>query len=609
MDGTLNRDSESGRKDHRPFIISSNLGRRIALLVGTSMLLILAALAISGWLAVQQSSERLYQERQALAHATGKYLDNILGQNLQRLESVRFARGVDIEDADLEPEKRALHSTYLGSIFDEGVFITDVQGNVLWAEPAWPRLVGSNLAEYSPVQQTLSTMRPTVSNVITLDPSGRQVVFMITPLRNQAGKLVGLVGGQIDPLGRTMEGFATLTGLGKESYFDVIDSNGVVVASSDPRRILRRQQEVAGREAEITVSAPLSLAPWSMAIRQSESVAMAPIRTMERRFIIFGLSSLVLAFAMSLGMARSLVKPVHQLTTAARNISQGNLAQPVPDLGDDEIGQLGRSLESMRTALRDSLEEIQRWNQELEAEVEKRTRQLEVSYREIERKEAARTDLLRKVLTAQEEERKRIARELHDETTQALAALVMRLEAASASNDEARTREMMAGIKGLAVKTIENVHKVIFDLRPSALDDLGLLSALRWYAETRMGKLGIKTSIEVTGEERKLSPEVEAALFRVVQEAITNIVKHAEAQSVVLSVEFGDDLLRIEVEDDGQGFDTGAVNLQPDEAKGLGLLGMRERVTLLGGQFDIESQPGNGTHITVEMPLHREVPA
>ena len=113
-------------------VMKSNLGRRIVLLVSLSMFFILTALAVSGWLAVRESSDRVLSERGELAQATGKYLDYILRQNLERLDGIGFAPGVNTGDGDLEPEKRALHSTYLGSIFDDGVFITNQQGVVLW---------------------------------------------------------------------------------------------------------------------------------------------------------------------------------------------------------------------------------------------------------------------------------------------------------------------------------------------------------------------------------------------------------------------------------------------------------------------------------------------
>jgi signal transduction histidine kinase len=326
---------------------------------------------------------------------------------------------------------------------------------------------------------------------------------------------------------------------------------------------------------------------------------------MEQRFIIFGISSLAIALFLSWGMARSLIGPIGQLTTAAQNISRGNLSQSIPELGSDEIGELGRSFDSMRIALKQSLEEIQQWNRELETKVDERTQQLRESYREIRRTETARWELLQRVLTAQEEERRRIARELHDETTQSLAGLLMRLEAAIARAGKAdgKTKDMLTNMKTLTVRTIDNVHKIIFDLRPSILDDLGLLSAVRWYAQNRLSELSIKTRVEVTGEERKIPSQIEAALFRIVQEAINNIAKHAEAQNVILSVEFMDSAIRIEVEDDGKGFDVEAVTLQSDKTQGLGLLGLRERITILGGELRISSQPGSGTHLIIEVPL------
>lgn len=588
-------------------VLKSNLGRRIVFLVSLSMFLILTALVISGWLAIRQSSEQIFEQRQYLAQATSNHLDFVLRQSLERLDSFQFTQDVNIEDGNLEPEKRALHSTYLGSIFDDGAFITDQGGTVLWIEPFRSGFVGTNIGHYPSIQQSLNSGKPSVSNILTVAPGGKKAIFVVTSLRNQEGRIVGLVGGQIDPMGRVLQESTQLFSLGQGSYIDIVDGNGVVVASSDPQRILKKEGEISNHEqAEVTVSAALSISPWSVVVRQTESEAFAPVRTMEQRFVLFGLSSLVIALFLSWGMARSIVKPIGQLNAAAQHISQGDLSLPIAQLGSDEIGELSQSLDAMRIELKKSLDEIQQWNQTLEAKVEERTRQLEDSYREIERKEAAREELLRKVLTVQEEERKRIARELHDETTQSLSGLVMKLEAAIAAPVEAdgKIKDKLLDIRDLAVRTIDNVHKAIFDLRPSVLDDLGLLSALRWYAENRLRALNIKVRVEVTGEERKLSPEVEIALFRVVQEAINNIVRHAEAHNMVLGVEFKDSSIVIEVEDDGKGFDVQAVSLRADRVHGLGLLGMKERVALLGGNMDIESRPGRGTHLTIIVPLN-----
>jgi signal transduction histidine kinase len=335
-------------------------------------------------------------------------------------------------------------------------------------------------------------------------------------------------------------------------------------------------------------------------VRQSEQEALAPARSLQRRFFFIGFSLLGIGLLLTWGMARSIVKPVGVLTQAARKIAAGNLSDPLPPLGKDEIGTLAQSFDTMREELKASLDKIQQWNKELERTVQERTRELEES-------RAMRGELLHKLISAQEQERKRIARELHDDTSQALAALVVALDmAAMTSASEGELKTKLASMKTLAVSLLDNVRRMIFDLRPTVLDDLGLLSALRWYAEERLRPLGVRVRVEISGAERRLPAQVETALFRVVQEAVTNIAKHAEAENAVLSIDFGDSAILIEIEDDGKGFDVQAFARSTDKGRGLGLLGMRERITLLGGSISIDSEPGGGTRLKIEVPLPLE---
>ncbi|HEY5676485.1 MAG TPA: sensor histidine kinase, partial [Myxococcales bacterium] len=189
--------------------------------------------------------------------------------------------------------------------------------------------------------------------------------------------------------------------------------------------------------------------------------------------------------------------------------------------------------------------------------------------------------------------RRRVARELHDETTQTLAALVMKL----------RARSGLAEETALAVSTLDAVHRLIVDLRPSVLDDLGLRSAIAWYADRHLRAHGIAVRCEFNGLDLRLPPEHETAIFRIVQEAITNIDKHARAETVLIQTALRDQALTIDVEDDGKGFD-GANFATPDRAgHGWGLLGMRERVEMLGGTLRIDSAKGEGTHLALRVPL------
>jgi PAS domain S-box-containing protein len=227
-------------------------------------------------------------------------------------------------------------------------------------------------------------------------------------------------------------------------------------------------------------------------------------------------------------------------------------------------------------------------------------------YAELQRKERLRGELLRKVIAAQEEERKRIARDLHDDTSQALAALLYAVDEALELRDPAEIRQTLLGMRSVSQRTLDGVHKLIFDLRPSLLDHLGLVPALRWFAQSRLEPVNVRLLIEDTPAPRRLPAEIETVLFRVVQEAVTNIARHALARNVRIAFTLTGDGAQVAIEDDGVGFDMVALTLSPDSGRGLGLLGMQERVALLGGEFTIDSAPGHGTRISIAVPASAE---
>jgi len=229
-------------------------------------------------------------------------------------------------------------------------------------------------------------------------------------------------------------------------------------------------------------------------------------------------------------------------------------------------------------------------------------------YNEVQRKEEIRGELLRLVISTQEEERKRIARGLHDETSQALTSLAVHLESvmASLSPDAEAVKTRLREIQSLAVQILDEIRKVIYELRPTLLDDLGLVAALEWYAENYLETASITVHLETEGSERRLPIRTETELFRIIQEAFTNIVRHANAESVSVSLQFGENSVAMYIEDDGKGFDIEEVMRSRHDERGLGLLGMKERAELLGGLLSIQSQPGLGTKIDVEVPNGKE---
>ncbi len=228
-----------------------------------------------------------------------------------------------------------------------------------------------------------------------------------------------------------------------------------------------------------------------------------------------------------------------------------------------------------------------------------------VLYEEAKQKEKLRGQLLSSVISAQEEERKRIARELHDEYGQTLTGLIMSIESLEnmPSSKEPQLKEKLKNVKSIAIRALEEMRRLTLDLRPSALDDLGLVAAIRAYAETHLKAIGVRVEFDVKGLSRRLAPAVETALFRIVQEAIHNIIKYAEAHNVRIQLEVKGGKITTVVEDDGKGFDVEAFFKSGIGAQSLGILGIQERTTLLGGTFTIKSQVGQGTRVMVEIPI------
>jgi signal transduction histidine kinase/PAS domain-containing protein len=225
-------------------------------------------------------------------------------------------------------------------------------------------------------------------------------------------------------------------------------------------------------------------------------------------------------------------------------------------------------------------------------------------YAELQQKELLRKELFRKAINAQEEERKRIARELHDDTSQALTALMFAAEEGLEIGDLDEIKNSLQRMHTLTRQTLDGVHKLLFDLRPSMLDHLGLMPAIRWFAKSRLEPQGVRVEIQEDNHSCRLLSEVEIALFRVVQEAITNVARHSGARIVQISCNLTSDRVRIDIRDDGIGFDPNQIALSPETGHGLGLLGMSERLELVEGELQISSVPGQGTSIHIRVPLN-----
>jgi signal transduction histidine kinase len=230
-------------------------------------------------------------------------------------------------------------------------------------------------------------------------------------------------------------------------------------------------------------------------------------------------------------------------------------------------------------------------------------------YEESQAREALRGELLHQVVSVQERERQRIARDLHDGAGQALTALGLGFAAVAETvkSDPAQAAAQLLELKRMSTQALTDLRDLIRDLRPSLLDDLGLVPALQNQVQTFQAHSGVNARFTIHGRVCRLPADMETILFRIAQEALTNIAKHAAAENVTVMVAFEPDVIQLQVKDDGRGFDVDeifATTAQPRHA--WGLLGMQERVALVGGSCHISSSPGQGTAVEVCIPLLAE---
>ena len=379
-------------------------------------------------------------------------------------------------------------------------------------------------------------------------------------------------------------------------------------------RILAASATIPVSSDDVSASAPVASTPWRVRVRQPRSEAFAEEIALKGWFAFLTPLFLVVAGLFAWGAARSVRRPLGALTASAERLAAGDLSLPVPlppeDAGrDDETGRLARAFETMRVALAASMDEVTQANATLERRVAARTAQLQKLYAELQDRDARRAELVRKLLSAQEDERRRIARELHDETCQTVTALAVGLDTVRRAGSPEEASAKLEDARALTSRTLDGLHRVIFDLRPSVLDDLGLVSAVRWWVDRHLTPAGITARLEIENLEDRLPPTVEIPVFRAIQEALTNVVRHSGAKTVLVQMSRESGTLSVDVEDDGKGFTPADVATPSETGQGLGLLGMRERIEILGGTLTLDSSPGAGTHVAFTVPVPKEEPA
>lgn len=607
--------------------------KKIIIAILLTVVIISGSLGLISYIAVRESIDHTLQHKLELSEIVARNIDLLLSSSLKRLYDISLSGTIDLSDANWVPERDALKKAYDYSIFSDGLFILDRNGNVVFNYPYQP-LSYVNLLSRPNVSTTITEGKPFISDIFTVEPTGKKMIYILVPLKNRHGLVEGAVGAEIDPATQNFREIIRSLPSEKNAFMELIDSHGVVIASSDPKRMFKDQSEghsqfltklIAGKKPVITkchrchtaaadeaaarnersndimAYAPLELTSWGVSIIQPEKDILSPIATMKRSFLLVSFIFIGLALIIAIGMSRAIVKPVHELIDATVKISGGDMSKTIAFGGMDEIGKLSSSFEVMRVKLADSIEALHLHTIELEEKVTERTRQINDNRQKIK-------ELLKKVITSQEEERKRIAREFHDVLMQDLAATLIKIETCE-KYPETVTPEKIKSIRDIIEKSIDEVYSIIKNLRPSVLDDLGFEAAVRWLLDHHLESKGIKCYINIynTINTLEFEPQIEIELFRIIQEVIVNISKHAAAHNVFALLEIRENDLVIEIEDDGCGFDPDADFLSDTSTRGLGLLGMKERAAFLNWDLKIRSTPQQGTRVYLRVPLNSEV--
>lgn len=608
--------------------------KRIMLYVAVGLALMFGGFAFVGVKSIQEATQLVYEERLSAAHTTS----GIFGRDFYRVARSSKAALSKVSPEDRQAIESAARSL-LDSLSNDSYAFFQVTG--VWVLDGEGRL----LADVGRPNSNASTRPPSMASAVG-DTSGRDFAVLSAVGESGGGVPFAIiatrVSGQADSGGlvaavhtvslnssapyipasywqagsETSNVYSEAGDHPQEYQLEVINHEGITT-------LLMRKGRTAGapslhfqfvRSLEKGKSAivlhspgpgdrfpqhvlaivPLGSSGFHVVLEQPVDVTLALPLRLQQETLVLVVAGFLVTLLVAWVTTRNVVRPTQQLTVAAERMALGDLGTPIRISAEDEVGKLAQSLDIMRLKLRKATEEISTINRDLESQVRERTARL--------------GEVLRKVITAQEEERYRLARELHDETAQTLGALSIALDRVrdDLQDTSQQTKEQLMEAKDIATRLLEETRRLILDLRPLALDDLGLGPAIRWYAETRLEEKGVATTVEVEQPATRMPKHIEVSLFRLVQEAVNNIAKHANAQHASVRLAFPDSIISLVMTDDGKGFDVDRVLGVGSSARNVGLLGMQERIKLLNGRFHIRSQEGKGTEVAIEIPLVAE---
>ena len=588
--------------------------------------LVLVALFAGGVLLIgymtQSLRDNIMRDRLLLGQVIAEDLDASLEHGITELQQLSIGYAQTAQP-NSQTDIQGAVDLLLGetTIFTRGIMVVGEDGKVLETDGQYPQLADLNLRTYWPELWTDPNIQSDVmANTFMIDGQSSPSVAIAVPTnRGQIGEfVVGLIDAQnsypAEILSRTVR-------FGESGHADIVNRQGVAIFSTEEDHLLSSSDHLdsyrsaflthapviaefpngeSSRSNHLMAYVPLKALPWAISSGTTASEAFAPVRHLWYGGLGFLTVLIGVAFIATFIVARKLVRPVKLLNQAAKSVAGGDREATIEIPWGGEIGELARSLETMRSHLEGWASELQFRVRERTTELEERHEELTTLYESIRQTEDQLRTILGKVLSAQEDERKRVSRELHDGIGQALSVLSMGLEQLEQTEPAMGSDHQMQveSLKEIAAVSLTDLRRMIVALRPAALDDLGLVPAIRRYADLYLGGADVEYHILEEGLNTRLDSALEAIIYRVAQEAINNVARHSDATQATIQFSFTEDSAALSVEDNGRGFDVVEAKLKD----GVGLQGMEERATISGGKLTISSQPDQGTIVRLEVP-------
>jgi signal transduction histidine kinase len=340
----------------------------------------------------------------------------------------------------------------------------------------------------------------------------------------------------------------------------------------------------------IAAAQPVANTPWLILVEFSQQTVLETANRFLRWIIIIGIVLIAAGIFVAWLMSRNITRPLNKLTAAASAIAGGDYSATVEvDNRNDELGKLGRAFNTMAVHVRNAQENLEQ-KVVLTEQMNEQLRNLSAHLQNI-----------------REEERIHIAREMHDELGQLLTGFKMDVswlnKKLMINNTDPLIREKLQEMSNILDEAVKFVRNLAAELRPSILDDLGLIPALVWHGEEFQKRFSITVQFNSQADELNVSSVIATGLFRMYQESLTNVARHADAKKVISTLEISEEEICLSISDDGKGFDMHTAS----ERRTLGLLGMKERAAMIGGKLEIKSAPGQGTTVSISIPVRLPV--